>query len=65
MTFFLMHGRMTCNFTSFPVISVMSGRSEGDTSNKKLGAKESHLWLRFLAGIEPRTAKSAGQHLPT
>ena len=52
---------MTYNFIFILVISVISGRSEGDTCNEKLCAKESHLRLRFLTGIEARTARSAGQ----
>ena len=51
-------------YVLFNSISVISGRWVGD--NKRVSALESRSWLQrstFLAGLEPETARSAGQHL--
>ena len=59
-----MGGCMTCDFTNFNSISVISGRWTGD--NEKLCAMEPRLRLERSpprAGLEPRTAPSIGQGL--
>ena len=57
-------GCVTCDFTNFYSISVISGRWTGD--NEKLCAMEPRLRLERSpprAGLEPRTAPSIGQGL--